>query len=367
MATASSSLPSLVEKFCSEGSSKDETDAAFAAISSELSTGGLTLLKLVEASGEFLTNTDDGIRNRATMLLAEALHEIPGNLLAADQLPPLLAFLSDRMKDEPCIKEVLRASFFLLDRYGDTVHETAAASLPLAKLVVAMLQGVHVQSLPLANRHNVYSIMQTVLDGERYKEVLSGLDINMVDAFGHCMDGERDPRNLLLCFTIIPLLTQQFLKTKEEAENLFPIFSCYFPITFTPPPNDTFGITAEMLREGLLNCMTCSLLMAPRAFDLALGKLAAGDLPLARLDSLDVMATLATKFGMKEGVGTSGARQAWSAIRLQIVDSGEAEVQQRARSCLRVLLRQAAEEDDAVMMLVEQEGDGAAGGDAMKV
>lgn len=31
------------------------------------------------------------------------------------------------------------------------------------------------------------------------------------------------------------------LATSRHVEDLFDITSCYFPITFTPPPNDKFG------------------------------------------------------------------------------------------------------------------------------
>jgi hypothetical protein len=45
--------------------------------------------------------------------------------------------------------------------------------------------------------------------------------------------------------------------TAQLAEELFEVTACYFPITFTPPPNDKFGITADMLRQGLCQCLTC--------------------------------------------------------------------------------------------------------------
>ena len=64
------------------------------------------------------------------------------------------------------------------------------------------------------------------------------------------------------------------------------------------------------------------------------------------MDSLDVIATLASRFGVRRCLGVRGVRQVWSLIRLQIVDSSEAEVQGRARSCLRHLIRLAAEEEE---------------------
>jgi hypothetical protein len=100
-----------------------------------------------------------------------------------------------------------------------------------------------------------------------------------------------------------------------------------------------------MLREGLLECMSSHLLMAPQALDLVQGKLASADSAQARMDSLDVIAALASRFGVSRCMGVRGVRQLWSLIRLQIVDTSEADMQARARSCLRHLIRLAAEEE----------------------
>ena len=42
-----------------------------------------------------------------------------------------------------------------------------------------------------------------------------------------------DPRNLVLCFKIIPLICKH-LRITPFVEELFEVFSCYFPIDFTP-------------------------------------------------------------------------------------------------------------------------------------
>jgi hypothetical protein len=37
----------------------------------------------------------------------------------------------------------------------------------------------------------------------------------------------------------------------NPAQDLFEVTSCYYPITFTPPPDDPHGITKDDLREAL--------------------------------------------------------------------------------------------------------------------
>lgn len=64
------------------------------------------------------------------------------------------------------------------------------------------------------------------------------------------MDGEKDPRNLMSAFKITRSIIDQFDIT-AHVEDLFEITFCYFPITFKPPPDDPYGITAEDLKISL--------------------------------------------------------------------------------------------------------------------
>ncbi len=72
------------------------------------------------------------------------------------------------------------------------------------------------------------------------------------------IEGEKDPRNLLICFdlTYFMLLTylsfnSQFYLANDKAvieqleESFLDEIACYFPINFKPPKNDTHKITPE--------------------------------------------------------------------------------------------------------------------------
>lgn len=53
---------------------------------------------------------------------------------------------------------------------------------------------------------------------------------------------------------------------------MFDITFCYFPISFRPPPNDPYGITADDLKMALRNCMSSSPYFAKAALPLFLEK-----------------------------------------------------------------------------------------------
>ena len=351
-------LAAHVRTYCTLSTLSAEADAALSGVVASLqgaSSGGRTLLQLIESSQEVLTSTDDGVRNRGTMLLAEVLTRHAPALLAGQtpaQVATLLSFFADRLQDEPCVREVLRGARRAVDSVEPGAGPEVAAAV--AKLCDGVFTHVHVQSLSLSDRNNAYQLVHAAV--VRFALAPAALGDNAVLGFVGIMDGERDPRNLKLCFSVIPPLAAAHLSSTSDAEALFNVFSCYFPITFTPPPNDTVGITSDMLREGLLECLSCHMLVASQALDLAQGKLASADPGQTRLDAMDVIAALASRFTVTRSMGTRGVRQVWSLLRLQIMDSSEAEVQARARSCLRHLLRLAAQEEAAA----DDEGAGGA-------
>lgn len=106
------------------------------------------------------------------------------------------------------------------------------------------------------------------------------------------VDGEKDPRNLMLLFSMDRVILLEFdvkdrievspdrwlLATRNVSlrvvQELFDITFCYFPITFKPPPNDPYGITADDLKLALRSCMSASPYFAPMAIPLFLEKFA---------------------------------------------------------------------------------------------
>lgn len=63
---------------------------------------------------------------------------------------------------------------------------------------------------------------------------------------------------------------------ERNAEELTDVLGCYFPIAFTPPPNDPHGITREGLAGALLGVMTASPVLAHHVVPLVLEKVGGG-------------------------------------------------------------------------------------------
>ncbi|XP_057379811.1 MMS19 nucleotide excision repair protein homolog [Daphnia carinata] len=100
-------------------------------------------------------------------------------------------------------------------------------------------------------------------------------------------DQERDPRNLLLLFSIFPVVARYFT-LEPFTEEFFEVFSCYFPIDFTPPANDPYGVTKDQLCEGLRQCLASSAHFAEYCMPLLQEKLES-DLVSAKIEALKTL------------------------------------------------------------------------------
>lgn len=64
--------------------------------------------------GEHLTNLDELVRSRGTLLLSEVLTRLPTYPLDANAVHFLVGFFTDRIQDYPCVGEVLKGVLALV-------------------------------------------------------------------------------------------------------------------------------------------------------------------------------------------------------------------------------------------------------------
>jgi DNA repair/transcription protein MET18/MMS19 len=107
---------------------------------------------------------------------------------------------------------------------------------------------------------------------------------DFVNSWTKFVDGEKDPRNLMLLFSMDRVILLEFDVTnhievrtplpvdRAHQQDMFDVTFCYFPIMFKPPPNDPYGITAEDLKLALRGCMSATPLFSKTAIPLFLEK-----------------------------------------------------------------------------------------------
>lgn len=265
----------------------------------------VTVEALIQALGAYLTSGDDKVRSRATLLLAEVLARLPELPLAPAAVQLLLDFFGDRLADFPSAGACLQALLALETHHSDKI----ASPMATLALVHKMTSAMHIPQLGQAMRKRCFELMQLVLAQPRVVEVLappeaasaaSGTaDEPMEDhglqfalAFLNAMEGEKDPRNLMLCMEIardcMSKLEPTFAKHERVLQQYFEVVSCYFPIIFTPPPNDPYGITSEGLILSLRKAFAASDLLAQLVLPFLLKKLSSTVVE-AKLDSIQTL------------------------------------------------------------------------------
>lgn len=176
--------------------------------------------------GEILTNTDPFIRAKGAHVLASVINSSgssastgvgkangKSNLLqptpnATHRLiciligSVLLNFLLDRMYDKPSVP-------YILDALTGLVQGEAILKVDLLEIPKRMFAELTVQSFQHTVRYTALRLLDLVLENN-----LDGLvkTMNNEFLFGYiqALDGEKDPRNLMLAFKTIAVLAAKF-------------------------------------------------------------------------------------------------------------------------------------------------------------
>ncbi|XP_034414383.1 MMS19 nucleotide excision repair protein homolog isoform X1 [Cyclopterus lumpus] len=320
MAADSTLLLSLVEEFVSglQDSKAKETATC-------VKDGQFTILQLVEALGLSLTSSQPHTRARGVQLLSDVLHDCYGGLTERE-VEVLIAFFENRLKDHYVITPPVLQGLRALTK--STVLPPGSA----VSMLRSLFQDVHVQSLMLAERACVYNMLINLM-ATREAE-LKGLGADFVFGFVQSMDGERDPRNLLLAFQIAKSIVRRGYDLGKFTEELFEVTSCYFPIDFSPPPNDPHGITREELIQMLRDALTGTPRFAEFLLPLIIEKLDS-DVLSAKLDSLQTLIAGVSQYEHKDVA--EFLEGLWASLRREVFQTSSEKIESAGLAALTAL------------------------------
>ncbi|NXJ27471.1 MMS19 protein, partial [Dicrurus megarhynchus] len=287
--------------------------------------GRWTVLQLVEALGFSLENTDPRARGRGIQLLSQVLLQCY-SLLQEKEVLHLVLFYESRLQDHhlviPSVLQGLRAL---------SMCEVLSPGLAVSVLK-AIFREVHVQSLMQLDRHTVYSIITNFMSTR--EEELKGLGADFTFGFIQVMDGEKDPRNLLVAFQIVRDLIAKDYALGPFVEELFEVTSCYFPVDFTPPHNDPHGIQREDLILSLRAVLASTPQFAEFLLPLLIEKLDS-ELQSAKLDSLQTLTACCAIYGQKEL--QEFLPSLWSSLRREVFQTASEKIEMECLAALHAL------------------------------
>uniref|UniRef100_A0A671TTS5 MMS19 nucleotide excision repair protein n=1 Tax=Sparus aurata TaxID=8175 RepID=A0A671TTS5_SPAAU len=304
---------SLVEEYVSGLQDSKAKDTA-----KGVKDGEFTVLQLVEALGLSLTSSQPHTRARGVQLLSEVLQECYGGLTERE-VEVLIAFYENRLKDHyvitPPVLQGLRAL-------------TKCTALPpgsAVSMLRSLFQDVHVQLS--------YRKQNCVFLCDSFTE-LKGLGADFVFGFVQSMDGERDPRNLLLAFQIAKSIVHRGYDLGKFTEELFEVTSCYFPIDFSPPPNDPHGITREELILTLRDVLAGTPQFAEFLLPLIIEKLDS-DVQSAKLDSLQTLTACVSQYEHKDLA--EFLEGLWASLRREVFQTSSEKIESAGLAALTAL------------------------------
>uniref|UniRef100_A0A674AQK5 MMS19 nucleotide excision repair protein n=1 Tax=Salmo trutta TaxID=8032 RepID=A0A674AQK5_SALTR len=315
MAAGSALLVGLVEEFVS-----GQQDSKAADTATGLKAGQFTILQLVEALGLHLASSQPQTRARGVQLLSNVLQQCHGDLTERE-VEVLLVFYENRLKDHYVITpHVLKGL-------------KALVSLNLSKIRVVNIETVQLCN----NQHDLYVAYLHVvklMDHFSHPTELKGLGADFVFGFVQSVDGERDPRNLLLAFQIARKIIHGGYDLGKFTEELFEVTSCYFPIDFSPPPNDPHGITQEELILALRAVLTGTPRFAEFLLPLIIEKLDS-DVQSAKVDSLQTLTACASVYEHKELAEFLPGL--WASLRREVFQTASERVESAGLAALGAL------------------------------
>lgn len=210
-------------------------------------------------------------------------------------------FFTRRLEDLPSTLPSLYALSTLIEFYSDNFDPKYFDFIDIAE---AIFKGLGVQSYAQNIRQKVFSFYDEFLSIPTVTSILNDKDYGLLVLEGmiSAIDSEKDPRCLLLALKVFAKAVQSFSYVLDESNNsqppdtlmvtedthaktslfsssiqypsfvlpnpvaqshivlagkVFDSVACYFPITFTPPPDDPFGVAPEALISALQDSL-CS-------------------------------------------------------------------------------------------------------------
>ncbi|ODO00637.1 DNA repair/transcription protein MET18/MMS19 [Cryptococcus wingfieldii CBS 7118] len=291
-----------------------------------INNGQTQLLQIVKALGEYLTSTEDDTRLKGLTFLSNLLGVVNPGKINRQATTVLTSFYLSKLDDFDSLPPAL-SGLTVLSKLS-TFDGSAAVDV-----YKGIVENVNLKAYVQATRHMVYVLLDSLIG--LHREEFKKMGTAFINSYTKTVDGEKDPRNLMLLFSIDRVILLEF-DVRDHIEDFFDVTFCYFPITFRPPPNDPYGITADDLKVALRGCLAASPYFAKMALPLFLEKFATATGATMK-DLLQSMAACFPTYGA-EAVGERG-KELWEGIKTEILYSSDASIEAASLSALESLMR----------------------------
>eukprot|EP00929_Paragymnodinium_shiwhaense_P119150 TRINITY_DN91027_c0_g1_i1.p1 TRINITY_DN91027_c0_g1~~TRINITY_DN91027_c0_g1_i1.p1 ORF type:complete len:1151 (-),score=303.66 TRINITY_DN91027_c0_g1_i1:134-3586(-) len=278
-ASESTSLPAIpdeavreaVDRYVSSLSHENEIrEEVLPTILDSLNTQKVQLLDVVvHLEKQFSDATNPTGRRFAVRLLADCISGCSAQLqLNAKHIETFATFFCSKLEDWQSVEGTIGGLLAIFRRHEPTLRQVKSTIDGFEEdpfvtgIAKSLFREVHVPSHTQAVRQSVLQlIMILVEEWPDELERLNNEDNSLGEGVSMAVDEEKDPRNLLLSFTLIKRVLESYPAScvpPQQLSTMFETLSSYFPITFQPPKEDKIGISGEELRLGLSNAFAAT-------------------------------------------------------------------------------------------------------------
>ncbi|KAK9846081.1 hypothetical protein WJX84_004788 [Apatococcus fuscideae] len=343
-------LPLEASQFVLDGQANPGTLAYRLQKVAEAARSGLSLLDLVRNLRDYLIAEEGETRARATLLLAKVLEEVPSSLTGQTDASHVAAFFAARLSDWPSFAAAIHGCETLLRQAGQTSGRSIATA-DAKVIATAFTDEVEVPGLAVALRQPALRVLQLLL--EKFGTSLLKEGVNLIGMVIAATDAEKDPRCLMLAFSCFKLLGTVYAGAgcqshlQEASDDLFDFVACYFPLTFTPPPDAAHNITRESMASELEATIAALPSLAEHVIPLLLEKLASS-VRQSRADSLSAVKICVAAWGIE--VLDPQLSAVWRGLRNVLLSHPDCDEDQevvvKAGECLRDCVTSLAGQDN---------------------
>ncbi|EGG16695.1 putative DNA repair and transcription protein [Cavenderia fasciculata] len=288
----------------------------------------LELHQFVKMLGDYLQNRDNLLRSRGTLLLTEVLCRLPNLQLNEQQLSFFGEFYIDRLKDYACSSEVVKGIYALVAHHKLEYPYNQ-------KMLRTLFSEVHPSSLPQTHRKMVLQIIDILF--ARHLAEIQAMGNDFMVGYLQFIDGEKDPRNLMFSFNLLPTVVRCIPQYASFADSLFEILSCYYPISFNPKQSDPNAITRVDLTSSLLKCFASTPLFAEHSVPFLLEKISANVVD-TKIESMQTLVTCSLAYGAKAMAPL--LEDVWGTLSNQILTHKNSQVIEESKKTIFQITRQ---------------------------
>ena len=298
-------------------------------ITEKLHNGETTFHDVIEALESKITSVESEDRKKACQLLKDVLKGLnPGKLKEAET-SNLCEFFCAKLKDHYSMHpDVLQALLTLSESNSLTSQQATS-------IINSLFQEVHIQSCFQSVRGTVYQLLGNLHD--HHSDVIMQMGQDFVYNLVKSVEGEVDPRNLMLVFQLWHQLLIDGVQLGKFTEEAFEVVSCYFPIDFNPPPNDKEKpVTCEDLVTSLRKVLSATPDFANFCVPLMIEKMES-DVQSAKLDACLTL-TECLKIYYKSQI-SKFLSTIWKTVRREVQQAMSEEVEKAGLDLLEELVR----------------------------